>query len=166
MDSKNPVRKLDIVKRKGHVRKRLPLLAEIEAILLAAKMVISPGCQMERERGYRNCFRCPFFTKEVRNTCPDRKLVYERIDYIKTSWNSLITKAGVEDLQIYDLRTFFNWVLRSKYNFTSKEAGDYIGNTDEVNDAHYSPVSMDLVRERIGTMSMSEAIGLSPILLN
>ena len=44
--------------------------------------------------------------------------------------------AQVENLQLRDLRTYFNHILKTNYNFTSKEAGAYIGNNEVVNELH------------------------------
>ncbi len=70
-----------------------------------------------------------------------RKTRYSRIDNPKRAWDTLKSKAGVSNLQMKDLRTFFNCVLKDHYHFTSKEAGSYIGNSEAVNEMHYSPVN-------------------------
>ena len=46
-------------------------------------------------------------------------------------------------------RTFFNWLLVSSCGLSHKEAGAYLGNSEEVNRFHYMPVSLELVREKM-----------------
>ena len=70
-----------------------------------------------------------------------RKTRFSRVDNVARSWKNLKSRVGISpDLQIKDLRTYFNHVLRSRYGFSSKEAGAYIGNSERVNEVHYSPV--------------------------
>ncbi|NQU63254.1 MAG: site-specific integrase [SAR324 cluster bacterium] len=50
------------------------------------------------------------------------RLVYSRNDNIYNSWATLKRNAGIENLQLKDLRTYFNHFLKSECGFTSKEA--------------------------------------------
>ena len=61
---------------------------------------------------------------------------------------TLMDISGVEDLQFKDFRTYFNRILKTKYNLTSKEAGVYIGNKKVVNEFHYSPDHKPTIREK------------------
>jgi len=90
----------------------------------------------------------------------NRVLGYERLDNIKHSWTSVRKVSGVENLQIKDLRTYFNWVLKSRFGFSAKEAGSYLGNSAEINEMHYTPVSMNEMANKIGRFNLSEAMGL------
>ena len=58
---------------------------------------------------------------------------YCRVNCIRNGWESLKKLARVENLQLRDLRAYFNHILKTNYNFTSKEAGVYIGNNEVVN---------------------------------
>jgi len=60
----------------------------------------------------------------------DGIIEYYRVDDISGGWKTLMNLAGVESLQLKDFRTYFNHLLKTKYNFTSKEAGAYIGNNE------------------------------------
>jgi len=40
---------------------------------------------------------------------------YSRVDSIRTHWRRLLKRAGIEDLQIHDLRRYFNHKLRTSY---------------------------------------------------
>ena len=71
-------------------------------------------------------------------------------------WKNL---AGVEGLQLKDFRTYFNHLLKTKYNFTSKEAGAYTGNNAAVNDLHYSPYHEPTIREKMRRLPLKEAMG-------
>ncbi len=78
--------------------------------------------------------RILFFPKcEVKIVRRKRKEIYSRVDDINRSWKNLKSSAGVTNMQVKDLRTFFNWVLINKYYFSHKDAGAYIGNSEEVN---------------------------------
>ncbi|NQU63617.1 MAG: tyrosine-type recombinase/integrase [SAR324 cluster bacterium] len=91
------------------------------------------------------------FPKTEISVEPDgtRTVVYSRIDSVKRSWSSMKNRAGVTDLQIKDLRTFFNLTLKNRFGFSSKEAGYYIGNSKEVNDLHYTPISIPQIQEKM-----------------
>jgi hypothetical protein len=67
------------------------------------------------------------------------KVSYCGVNCIQNGWESLKKQARVENLQLRDLRTYFNHILKTNYNFTSKEAGAYFGNNEVVNELHYSP---------------------------
>ena len=88
-----------------------------------------------------------FPKKEVNKK--DGTIEYYRVNYIYDGWKTLKKLAGVEDLQLKDFRTYFNHILKTKYNFTSKEAGLYIGNNAVVNDLHYSPYHLPTIREKM-----------------
>lgn len=85
---------------------------------------------------------------------------YERLDCIKHSWSTLKKAAGVTDLQIKDLRTYFNYTLKSRFGFTAKEAGEYIGNSAEINEIHYTPALLANMQAKLGTLELSKVIGL------
>lgn len=100
-----------------------------------------------------------FPKKEVVRNGKDVTVFYTRVDSIKKSWGTLKDNAKVTDLQIKDLRTYFNHLLKSKYGFSTKEAGAYIGNSQEINDKHYTPVSLDAIQQKISSLNLSEVIG-------
>ena len=77
---------------------------------------------------------------------------------MSTSWNTLKRQAGVEDLQLKDLRTYFNHILKTKYIFTSKEAGSYIGNSEVVNDRHYTPISDSVILAKMQQIPLNNII--------
>ena len=56
-----------------------------------------------------------------------------------------------------DLRTYFNHILKTNYNFTSKEAGAYIGNNEVVNELHYSPYHEPTIRDKMQKLPLKEA---------
>ena len=60
-------------------------------------------------------------------------------------------EADIRPIQIKDLRTFFNWLLVSQYGLSNKEAGAYLGNSEAVNQEHYTPVSLKAVRSKLRT---------------
>ncbi len=86
---------------------------------------------------------------------------FERTDSIKKSWASILLKLGIEDLQIRDLRTYSNHVLRSKLGFSAKEAGVMLGNSEKVNDLHYSPVSTTEMRLKLKGVCFEEVADIS-----
>jgi len=92
----------------------------------------------------------------------DREIQYSRVDSVKTAWKSLKKRAGVTNLQIKDLRTYFNYKLKTYYGFSSKEAGSYIGNSKEVNDLHYTPISQEVIRHKMNLFPLGKVIG-SPV---
>ena len=81
---------------------------------------------------------------------------YYRVNYIYDGWKTLKKLAGVKDLQLKDFRTYFNHILKTRYNFTSKEAGIYIGNNAVVNDLHYSPYHLPTIREKMQGLKRGE----------
>ena len=72
-----------------------------------------------------------------------------RISSVKRVWGNLLKKADVENIQIRDLRTFFNWMLISQYGLSHKEAGAYLGNSEAVNIHHYTPVSLETIGAKL-----------------
>ena len=84
---------------------------------------------------------------------------YCRVNCIQNGWESLKKQARVENLQLKDLRTYFNHILKTSYNFTSKEAGAYIGNNEVVNELHYSPYHESTIREKMRKLPLKEALG-------
>ena len=76
----------------------------------------------------------------------------------RTAWNSLRQKADLPDLQVKDLRTFFNWLLGTKSDLSNKELGCYIGNSERVNLEHYTPVNLESSSEKLGRLSLSQWI--------
>jgi len=87
------------------------------------------------------------------------KVGYCRSDDVHYGWESLKKRAKVENLQLKDFRTYFNHVLKTNYNFTSKEAGAYIGNNEVVNELHYSPYHEPTIRDKMRILSLKEAMG-------
>ena len=87
------------------------------------------------------------------------KFGYCRVNCIRNGWESLKKLARVENLQLRDLRTYFNHILKTNYNFTSKEAGAYIGNNEVVNELHYSPYHEPTIREKMRKLPLKEALG-------
>ena len=87
------------------------------------------------------------------------KVGYCRVNCIRNGWESLKKQARVENLQLKDLRTYFNHILKTNYNFTSKEAGAYIENNEVVNELHYSPYHEPTIREKMQRLPLKEAQG-------
>jgi hypothetical protein len=87
------------------------------------------------------------------------KVSYCRVNCIRNGWKALKKLARVENLQLKDLRTYFNHILKTNYNFTSKEAGVYIGNNEVVNELHYSPYREPTIREKMQRLPLKEAQG-------
>ena len=104
-----------------------------------------------RVRGETQWYKADFvFTIEGIITLEgEKKNAFIRVSDLRRSWDNLLFKAGVEGFQRKDLRTYFNWLLVSKYGLSHKEAGSYIGNSELVNSTHYTPVSMETVRLKI-----------------
>ena len=50
-------------------------------------------------------------------------------------------------------------ILKTNYNFTSKEAGVYIRNNEVVNELHYSPYHEPTIREKMQRLPLKEAQG-------
>ena len=73
----------------------------------------------------------------------------------RTAWYNLRCKAGLPDLQVKDLRTFFNWLLGTKSDLSNKELGCYIGNTERVNLDHYTPYSLESSNEKLKRFGLS-----------
>lgn len=90
-----------------------------------------------------------------------RKELYTRVDNVKRSWDTLKRNAGVQDLQLKDLRTYLNHLLKTQYMFSSKEAGSYLGNSEEVNDKHYTPVSDISIQMKMSQFPLQEAMGMN-----
>ena len=91
----------------------------------------------------------------------DGIIEYYRVDDISGGWKTLMNLAGVESLQLKDFRTYFNHLLKTKYNFTSKEAGAYIVNNEVENELHYSPYHEPTIREKMQRLPIKEVIGWS-----
>jgi integrase len=99
-----------------------------------------------------NKYKADFvFPKREKIKSPNGKIdyLYSRVDCLKHSFDSMKKIANVEDCQIKDFRTYFNHKLKSFYGLTSKEAAKYLGNSREVNDLHYTPVSEELVQAKL-----------------
>ncbi|MCP4754793.1 MAG: tyrosine-type recombinase/integrase [Proteobacteria bacterium] len=102
------------------------------------------------------------FSKREVMKCDDGvgEEVFSRVDSIKNSWKSLKEKAGVTDLQLKDLRTFFNSIVRSQFGFNSKESGTYIGNSEAVNKKHYDFAMISVMRDKMESNSFGELLGI------
>ena len=72
-----------------------------------------------------------------------------RINSTKRAWFKLLNQAGVLPFQIKDLRTYFNWVLVSQLGLSNKEAGAYLGNSEAVNNQHYTPVNLEAMSVKL-----------------
>ena len=72
-----------------------------------------------------------------------------RINSTKRAWFKLLNQAGVLPFQIKDLRTYFNWVLVSQLGLSNKEAGSYLGNSEAVNNQHYTPVNLEAMSAKL-----------------
>ena len=123
----------------GHVRICDDSRKLLRKELIPANFVF-PKCEMRLENGKR------------------RKL-YTRIDVLTRAWNTLKQSAGIENLQLKDLRTYFNTViLIGAYGFTNKEAGTYIGNSEVVNIQHYEAVNNKIIGTKIKSKSLSQVL--------
>jgi integrase len=121
---------------------------------------IADDCRMKVKKGYYKCFKCREYTD--RNECKQRVITYSRCDSIKKAWGTIRREAGIDDLHVHDLRRFFNRViLQEKLGFTPEESGRYIGNSEEVNRDHYSPISTETFERKINTKKFGELIGNS-----
>ena len=50
-----------------------------------------------------------------------------------------------------DLRTTCNYLLKARLGLTTKEAAAYLGNSEAINELHYTPVSeQDVLRKLEG----------------
>ena len=98
------------------------------------------------------------FPKEVKRK--GHSIYFERVGSIKKSWATLLKQAIVTDLQVRHLRTYCNHLLKSKYGFSSKEAGSYLGNSEKVNETHYTPISQEEIERKMKGHSMLKEIGL------
>ena len=87
------------------------------------------------------------------------KVGYCRVNCIRNGWEALKKLARVENLQLRDLRTYFNHILKTNYNFKSKEAGVYIGNNEVVKELHYSPYHEPTIIEKMQRLPLKEAQG-------
>ena len=74
------------------------------------------------------------------------------------AWTKMKERNGIVDLQIKDLRTWFNHVIKSYFGFSSKEASSYVGNSPRINELHYDPVSVDLISMKIGKGSATKLL--------
>ena len=72
-----------------------------------------------------------------------------RINSTKRAWFKLLNQAGVLPFQIKDLRTYFNCVLVSQLGLSNKEAGAYLGNSEAVNNQHYTPVNLEAINVKL-----------------
>ena len=57
--------------------------------------------------------------------------------------------AGLVNLQIKDFRNWFNDYLKQEYDFTTKEAANYLGHSPEVNETHYEPISQERIISKV-----------------
>lgn len=89
-------------------------------------------------------------------------IIYTRVDSINDSWRVLKKQAGVFDIQIKDIRTFFNWMLTHEYGLSSKDAGLYIGNSEQVNHDHYTPSDETFIRSKLRSKSFTELLHKKP----
>ncbi len=81
-----------------------------------------------------------------------------RRDSIKRAWASLKKRHGIEDLQVKDLRTWFNHVLKSRYQFSTKEASSYLGHSPRINEYHYDPISPEVIRAKLNASTVTHLL--------
>jgi integrase len=118
---------------------------------------IEKNCPMQSKKGHYKCCKC----REIadKEACDFRTVVYSRCNSIKTAWSTVREKTGIKDLNIHDFRRFFNRViLQERLNFSPEEAGRYIGNSRQVNLAHYSPISAETLERKINQRTFNELI--------
>jgi hypothetical protein len=108
--------------------------------------------------GHKNYPANFVFPKKVVDGKSD-KIGYCWVDRINDGWEALKKRTKVENLQLKDFRTYFNHVLKTNNNFTSKEAGAYIGNNEVVNELHYSPYHEPTIRDKMLKLHLKEAMG-------
>lgn len=89
-----------------------------------------------------------------------RKELYTRVDDVGKAWDTLKRNAGVTNLQLKDLRTYLNHLLKTRFMFSGKEAGAYLGNSEEVNNKHYTPVSDISIQMKMSQFCLKEATGI------
>ncbi|MBT4289628.1 MAG: tyrosine-type recombinase/integrase [Deltaproteobacteria bacterium] len=143
-------------------RRKISLLPEALKVLKTMPKRKSVGFVHVRDSSRKIIDRKPYpaqfvFPKTEKHKTEQgkTKTFYSRTDSIKTSWSSLKRRSGVEKIQVKDLRTYFNHVLRSRYAFSSKEAGAYLGNSSYVNDMHYTPVSTKEMGSKLNSVSFA-----------
>ncbi len=116
---------------------------------------ILDGCKMKVSKGYYKCIKCRDY--EDISECECRVVTYSRCDSIRKAWTTVRKEAGIENLNVHDLRRFFNRViLQEKLGFTPEESGRYIGNSEIVNREHYSPISIATFERKINTKRFGE----------
>jgi integrase len=121
------------------------------------RVKIIENCPMMVAKGYRRCFKCGKF--DDLSTCRHRIVTYSRCDSIKKVWKTVCRNSDVEDLHVHDLRRFFNRViLQEKLGFSPEESGRYIGNSEEVNREHYSPISNEIFEKKINHQSFFDLV--------
>ena len=129
-------------------------------IFTKREVTFLPNCPMQLERGYFKCCKCDK-VGDV-DKCLYREYTYSRIDDVSKSWKRLKSLAGVDNtLQLKDLRTYFNSLLRSHYGLSSVEAGRLIGNSEEVNNKHYTSVIDSVLFAKMQQKSLSEVMGIN-----
>ena len=145
-------------------KRRITLLPEALDIINSIPKRISVGFVQIRDEDCKIVDRKPYparfvFPKEERKKVGNETHVfYSRVDSIKTSWNTIKKRSGVQNIKIKDLRTYFNHMLRSRFGFSSKEAGDYLGNSCYVNDMHYTPMSETEIRSKLDRVSFTNIL--------
>ena len=81
---------------------------------------------------------------------------------LKTKQNisnlSILVPQVSKNIQIKDLRTFFNWMLVHEFGFSNKDAGKYIGNSVEVNKMHYDPYEEEFIRAKTNEQSFTQLL--------
>jgi len=151
---------------KWRVERDVPLFPEVKLFLESIKREQTIGYVPIIEDGKKTGklaipANLVFPKKEVRRlSSGEVSIVFSRIDSIKKSWKTLTKNAGVTDLQVKDLRPFFNSLLSSKYGFSSKESGSFIGNSEAVNDKHYNFAQLSFIRDKMNQHSISDVLGV------
>ena len=57
-----------------------------------------------------------------------------------------------------DLRTWFNHVLKSRYQFSTKEASSYLGHSPRINEYHYDPISPEVIRAKLNASTVTHLL--------
>ena len=144
----------------GFIRDELGNQIAIPANFVFPKMQVksTSACRMHVKLGHHQCSKCNEFLDI--SACEHRVVVYSRCNSIRKAWHTILKKAGVEDLVIHDFRRFFNRViLQEKLGFSPEESGRYIGNSEEVNREHYSPISAEIFERKIKQKRLGDLIG-------
>jgi len=145
---------------KHHKERTVVLFPEALALLKSLPKRKTTGNVLERDESLKllNSQNYPakfvFPKGEIHRVGKSSQILFTRLDNPQNSWKVLKKRVNIQNLQLKDLRTYFNHTLKNRFGFTSKEAGLYVGNTEKINDLHYTPVSEEQIREKISRSSL------------